>query len=85
MCHDFVVLQYHPDFDGSITTRGINSAMFGIAITQYVYYYWYELVKAGFEKGVAAGRALTIGENMLTGAIAGAHHLEHNDIECVKY
>ncbi|TPX68373.1 hypothetical protein SpCBS45565_g03133 [Spizellomyces sp. 'palustris'] len=51
---------------------GINSAMFGIAVTQYVYYYWYELVKAGIEKGVAAGRALTIGENMLTGAIAGA-------------
>ncbi|KAI9090037.1 mitochondrial carrier domain-containing protein [Phlyctochytrium arcticum] len=51
---------------------GINSAIFGIAITQFVYYYWYELVKAGIEKGVAAGRALTIGENMLTGAIAGA-------------
>ncbi|KAJ3283726.1 hypothetical protein HK104_010246 [Borealophlyctis nickersoniae] len=51
---------------------GINSAMFGIAITQYVYYYWYEFVKAGLEKGLAADRALTIGENMLTGAIAGA-------------
>ncbi|KAJ3034785.1 hypothetical protein HDV00_004647 [Rhizophlyctis rosea] len=51
---------------------GINSAVFGIAITQYVYYYWYEFVKAGFEGGAAAQRALTIGENMLTGAIAGA-------------
>ncbi|KAI9012942.1 mitochondrial carrier domain-containing protein [Gaertneriomyces semiglobifer] len=51
---------------------GIHSAIFGIAITQYVYYYWYELVKAGFQKGIAAGRALTIVENMLTGAIAGA-------------
>ncbi|KAJ1550035.1 hypothetical protein HK405_001577, partial [Cladochytrium tenue] len=28
---------------------GINSALFGIAVTQGVYYYWYEFVKAGFE------------------------------------
>ncbi|KAI8820427.1 mitochondrial carrier domain-containing protein [Fimicolochytrium jonesii] len=50
---------------------GINSAMFGIAITQYVYYYWYEFVKAALEKA-ADNRSLTIGENMLTGALAGA-------------
>ncbi|KAJ3169951.1 hypothetical protein HDU88_000593 [Geranomyces variabilis] len=51
---------------------GISSAMFGIAITQYVYYYWYELVKAALEKAAGADRALTVAENMLTGAIAGA-------------
>ncbi|KAJ3005328.1 hypothetical protein HKX48_000737 [Thoreauomyces humboldtii] len=51
---------------------GIHSAVFGIAVTQYVYYYWYELVKAALERAAGAGRALTIAENMLTGAIAGA-------------
>ncbi|KAI8919814.1 hypothetical protein PhCBS80983_g03320 [Powellomyces hirtus] len=51
---------------------GINSAMFGIAVTQYVYYYWYELVKAALEKAAGADRVLTIAENMLTGAVAGA-------------
>ena len=43
---------------------GISSAMFGIAVTQYIYYYWYETVKAVFEKS-AGSRQLSIGENML--------------------
>lgn len=50
---------------------GISSAMFGIAFTQYIYYYWYEAVKGAFE-AAAGARALTVGENMLTGALAGA-------------
>ncbi|KAL2911379.1 hypothetical protein HK105_209143 [Polyrhizophydium stewartii] len=50
---------------------GINSAMFGIAVTQYVYYYWYEFVKSRFE-AASAKHVLTITENMVTGAIAGA-------------
>ncbi len=51
---------------------GMKSALFGIAITQAVYYYWYELVKAGFEAKHAAGEAITLAENMLTGAVAGS-------------
>ena len=50
----------------------MKSALFGIAITQAIYYYWYELVKAGFEAKLAAGEALSIVESMVTGAIAGS-------------
>ncbi|KAJ3318296.1 hypothetical protein HDV06_000580 [Boothiomyces sp. JEL0866] len=51
---------------------GLKSAMFGIAVTQAIYYYWYEMVKAGFEAKLAAGEAISIAENMITGAIAGS-------------
>ncbi|KAH6566040.1 hypothetical protein BASA50_005238 [Batrachochytrium salamandrivorans] len=51
---------------------GIKSAMFGIAVTQYIYYYWYELVKAKLEGFGGSQHTLTIAENMLTGALAGA-------------
>lgn len=44
--------------------------MFGIAVTSATYYYWYELVKQQLEGG--AKKTLSITENMLTGAIAGA-------------
>jgi adenine nucleotide transporter 17 len=46
--------------------------LFGIAITQAVYYYFYELTKAGFEAKLAAGKALSVVENMITGAISGS-------------
>lgn len=45
----------------------MNSALFGIAITQGTYYYWYEFVKAFFENG----KKVTTAESMLAGAIAG--------------
>jgi hypothetical protein len=45
----------------------MNSALFGIAVTQGIYYYWYEYVKAFF----AREKALTVGQGMLAGAIAG--------------
>ena len=48
---------------------GIGSAMFGIAITQAVYYYWYELAKAKLQSNA---QNLSILQNMLAGAIAGA-------------
>jgi adenine nucleotide transporter 17 len=50
----------------------LNSALFGIAITQAVYYYFYEFTKAGLEARLAAGKALSVVENMITGAIAGS-------------
>ncbi|KAI8854680.1 mitochondrial carrier domain-containing protein [Chytridium lagenaria] len=47
---------------------GIGSAMFGIALTQGVYY-WYEFVKAAFE---TPERAISTLESMAAGAVAGA-------------
>jgi solute carrier family 25 (peroxisomal adenine nucleotide transporter), member 17 len=52
-------------------SSGLKSALFGISITSAIYYYWYELIKAGFEARIAAGEAISIVENMITGAIAG--------------
>lgn len=55
---------------------GINSALFGISVTNFVYYYWYEWTRAFFESAAAkAGRAtkkLTTIESMIAGAIAGS-------------
>lgn len=55
---------------------GLDSALFGISVTNFVYYYWYEWTRAGFEKGaIKAGRAskkLTTVESMIAGALAGS-------------
>lgn len=55
---------------------GLDSALFGISITNFVYYYWYEWTRAGFEKAaITAGRAsknLTTVESMIAGALAGS-------------
>ncbi|CAG9938998.1 unnamed protein product [Clonostachys rosea f. rosea IK726] len=55
---------------------GINSALFGISVTNFVYYYWYEWTKSFFEAAAAkAGRAnkkLSTVESMIAGAIAGS-------------
>lgn len=54
---------------------GLDSALFGISVTNFVYYYWYEWTRAFFEKAaIKAGRAskkLTTIESMLAGAVAG--------------
>ena len=41
-------------------------------MTNAVYYYWYEYVKLVLEGPSLPKRVLSVGENMLTGAIAGA-------------
>ncbi|KAK4122571.1 mitochondrial carrier [Parathielavia appendiculata] len=55
---------------------GLSSALFGISVTNFVYYYWYEWTRAFFEAAAAkAGRAskkLTAVESMIAGAIAGS-------------
>ncbi|KAL5687535.1 hypothetical protein EMGR_001708 [Emarellia grisea] len=55
---------------------GLESALFGISVTNFVYYYWFEWTRAAFEKAaVKAGRAskkLTTAESMIAGAIAGS-------------
>ncbi|KAI9789735.1 MAG: hypothetical protein M1835_001460 [Candelina submexicana] len=55
---------------------GLDSALFGISVTNFVYYYWYEWTRTGFERAaVKAGRAskkLTTIESILAGALAGS-------------
>ncbi|KAI1965854.1 hypothetical protein LOZ58_000754 [Ophidiomyces ophidiicola] len=55
---------------------GLESALFGISVTNFVYYYWYEWTRAAFEKAAhKSGRAskkLTTLESMIAGAIAGS-------------
>lgn len=55
---------------------GLESALFGISVTNFVYYYWYEWTRAAFENAAQkAGRAtkkLTTVESMIAGAIAGS-------------
>jgi adenine nucleotide transporter 17 len=41
-------------------------------VTNAVYYYWYEYVKLVLEGPTLPKRVLSVGENMLTGAAAGA-------------
>lgn len=55
---------------------GLESALFGISVTNFVYYYWYEWTRAAFEKAaVKAGRPskkLTTVESIMAGALAGS-------------
>lgn len=55
---------------------GLESALFGISVTNFVYYYWYEWTRSAFEKAATkASRAstkLTTAESMIAGAIAGS-------------
>lgn len=55
---------------------GLDSALFGISVTNFVYYYWYEWTRSFFERAaVTSGRAskkLTTVESMIAGAIAGS-------------
>ena len=55
---------------------GLESALFGISVTNFVYYYWFEWTRTTFEKAAEkAGRVskkLTTIESMIAGAIAGS-------------
>ncbi|SZF04989.1 unnamed protein product [Blumeria hordei] len=55
---------------------GLTSALFGISVTNFVYYYWYELTRSSFETAaLRSGRhskRLTTVESMVAGAIAGS-------------
>ena len=60
-------------FVNHLIVRGVHSALFGIAVTNAVYYYWYEYVKSLLEgAAIPTKRVLSVSENMLTGAVAGA-------------
>jgi adenine nucleotide transporter 17 len=54
---------------------GLESALFGISVTNFVYYYWFEWTRSAFEKAAEkAGRSkkLSTIESMIAGAIAGS-------------
>ncbi|KAL8716583.1 MAG: hypothetical protein Q9225_006104, partial [Loekoesia sp. 1 TL-2023] len=55
---------------------GLDSALFGISVTNFVYYYWYEWTRAFFERAAVrssrASKNLTTIESMIAGAIAGS-------------
>jgi adenine nucleotide transporter 17 len=56
---------------------GLESALFGISVTNFVYYYWYEWTRAAFIKAAKASNRpnatqLSTLESMLAGALAGS-------------
>ncbi|KAL8712797.1 MAG: hypothetical protein Q9220_003005 [cf. Caloplaca sp. 1 TL-2023] len=55
---------------------GLDSALFGISVTNFVYYYWYEWIRSFFSRAaIRSSRAsskLTTLESMIAGAIAGS-------------
>ncbi|KAL8971073.1 MAG: hypothetical protein Q9183_001221 [Haloplaca sp. 2 TL-2023] len=55
---------------------GLDSALFGISVTNFVYYYWYEWTRAFYERAAVrssrASKKLTTIESMIAGAIAGS-------------
>ncbi|KAJ1941664.1 hypothetical protein EC988_006700 [Linderina pennispora] len=50
---------------------GLESAIFGAALTNGVYYYFFEAVKAAFERA-SQRKSMTTVESMISGAVAGA-------------
>ncbi|KAM0713497.1 hypothetical protein Q7P37_010459 [Cladosporium fusiforme] len=50
---------------------GLESALFGITVTNFVYYYWYEFTRAYFTRTMNRSRLSTL-ESMAAGAIAGS-------------
>lgn len=50
---------------------GLESALFGITITNFVYYYWYEFSRAFFQRTTNKTRLSTV-ESMAAGALAGS-------------
>ncbi|MCJ1477334.1 hypothetical protein MMC13_006005 [Lambiella insularis] len=55
---------------------GLDSALFGISVTNFVYYYWYEWTRTFFERAALKSNRLssklTTIESMIAGAIAGS-------------
>jgi adenine nucleotide transporter 17 len=61
-----------------VTPSGLTSALFAIALTNGVYYYWYEYIKAIFEDAAIKKRpgsrvSLSACQNLLAGAVAGTN------------
>ena len=50
---------------------GMESALFGITVTNFVYYYWYEFSRAFFQRTTKKANLSTL-ESMAAGALAGS-------------
>lgn len=50
---------------------GLDSALFGITVTNFVYYYWYEFSRAFFQRSTGKKQLSTL-ESMAAGALAGS-------------
>jgi len=50
---------------------GLDSALFGISVTNFVYYYWYEWSRSFFQRSTGKTRLSTL-ESMAAGALAGS-------------
>ncbi|KAK5730358.1 hypothetical protein LTR15_000295 [Elasticomyces elasticus] len=50
---------------------GLESALFGITVTNFVYYYWYEFSRDFFQRSTNKSRLSTV-ESMAAGALAGS-------------
>jgi len=50
---------------------GLDSALFGISVTNFVYYYWYEWSRSFFQRTTGKTRLSTL-ESMAAGALAGS-------------
>ncbi|KAH9845235.1 peroxisomal membrane protein PMP47B-like [Teratosphaeria destructans] len=50
---------------------GLDSALFGITVTNFVYYYWYEFSRAFFQRTTNKANLNTL-ESMAAGALAGS-------------
>lgn len=51
---------------------GLDSALFGISVTNFIYYYFYEGTKSVLTARKTASKSLTTAESMLAGTIAGS-------------
>ena len=52
----------------NLTISGLHSALFGIALTNGIYYYWYETINSIL---LRPGKRLKAWENLIAGAAAG--------------
>ena len=50
---------------------GLDSALFGITVTNFVYYYWYEFSRSFFQRSTGKKQLSTL-ESMAAGALAGS-------------
>ncbi|KAF4772686.1 hypothetical protein HAV15_004868 [Penicillium sp. str.  len=58
-----------------------ESALFGISVTNFVYYYWYEFTRSAFEKAAIQGRPSLEKAHDRGSMIAGAHCRERHGVD----
>ncbi len=65
----------------SSLSSGLSSALFGIALTNGCYYFWYEYVKALLlgirRRAIRSSQVMSPAESLLAGAFAGEFHSKY--------